>query len=177
MSVEPREFSLVDYDADVIARTVAEVATALGVANPIRVVVDETTPLAKRSAELDGPPDPDTAVVLRFQSGALEDSRDLTNFGPRRARLSAGLALLRARDRLRPDFADVPSDRELTNAQNAAWDTYCAGRLARAGLEPSEQQFRYDFRNRFGFTDAVDRRFDEVWLADDLGWSDLLGDD
>ena len=68
--------------------------------------------------------------------------------------------MLRARDRLRPDFADTPPDLELTNPQNSAWDVYCGGRLERLGIPVPIQRFRYDFRNRFGFTDDVDRIFD-----------------
>ena len=139
------------------------------------MIVDETTPLAKRAASLVGEPGPDAVIELRLQSGALEDTRHLTSFGPRRARVSVGLALLRARDRLRPDFADVPSDLELTNSQNSAWDAYCAGRLERAGIDGASQRYRYDVRNRFGVRVEVDATFDRMRAADDLAWSDLPG--
>ena len=172
VTVAPERFTLVAYDADRIADVVREMAALLGISNPIAVEVDEKTPLSKMSAVVEGTSS-DAVITLRLQSGALEDTRHLTHFSEARARLSLGRVMLRARDRLRSDFADAPDDLELTNAQNAAWDAYCGGRLERLGLGPVQQQYRYDFRNRFGFTDDVDVIFDRVWASDDLGWHDL----
>lgn len=181
ISITPEVFSLVNYDSDEIADVLRDVAERLGIANPIRLEVDETTPLSKMSAELvdergdgiAGPASSDAVISLRVESGALEDTKHLTNFGAERATISLGRVLLRARDRMRPDFADVPRDEELSLPENAAWDAYCAGRLERAGLEPNQQRFRYNFRNRFGFSDDVDATFEELWAADDLAWSEL----
>lgn len=172
MQVAPEQFSLVKYDADEIAAVVIEMADLIGLSNPISVFVDETTPLAKMSADVDGTSS-DTPIVVRVESGALEDTRHLTNFSPERARQRLGRVMLRARDRLRPDFADAPPDLELTNPQNSAWDVYCGGRLERLGIAVPTQRFRYDFRNRFGFSDEIDRLFEQLWAADDLGWADL----
>ena len=172
VTVAPERFTLVKYDAARIAELVRELAERLGLSNPIAVDINEKTPLAKMSASVDGTSS-DATITLRLESGALEDTRHLTNFSEERARLSLGRIMLRARDRLRPDFAGVPDDRELTNPQNTAWNTYCGGRLERLGLEPNQQQYRYDFRNRFGFRDDVDVMFDRLWAADDLGWADL----
>jgi hypothetical protein len=172
VTVAPERFTLVAYDADQIAEIVRDLATQLGLSNPIAVEVDEKTPLSKMSAVVDGSSSDDT-ITLHLQSGALEDTRHLTNFSEAHARRSLARVMLRARDRLRPDFADAPDDLALTNTQNAAWDVYCGGRLERLGLNPVQQRYRYDFRNRFGFTDEVDSVFDRVWAADDLGWHDL----
>lgn len=181
ISVLPEVFSFINFDADEIAAVVRDVAGRLGIANPIRVEVDESTPLAKMSARLvdddgnviTGPASSDALIDIRVESGALENTQRLTNFGAERAAVSLGRVLLRARDRLRADFADVPADEELSLAENAAWDAYNAGRLARAGIPVNQQRFRYNFRNRFGFSDEVDATFDQLWLADDLGWNDL----
>jgi hypothetical protein len=172
VTVAPERFTLVAYDADQIAEIVRDLAAQLGLSNPMAVEVDEKTPLSKMSAVVDGTSSDDT-ITLRLQSGALEDTKHLTNFSEGHARRSLGRVMLRARDRLRPDFADAPDDLALTNAQNAAWDAYCAGRLERLGLDPVQQQYRYDFRNRFGFSDEIDTVFDQLWAADDLGWHDL----
>jgi hypothetical protein len=75
---------------------------------------------------------------------------------------------------MRPDFADAPADVELSLQENAAWDTYCVGRLARLGVPVNQQRWRYNHRNRFGFHDDVDAAFDALWAADDLGWSAML---
>jgi len=172
VQVAPERFSLVKYDAGEIAAVVVELAELIGLSNPISVFVDETTPLAKMSAEVESMSS-DAPIVLRLESGALEDTRHLTNFSSERARQRLGRVMLRARDRLRPDFADAPPDLELTNPQNSAWDVYCGGRLERLGIEVPTQRFRYDFRNRFGFSDEVDAVFDRLWASDDLGWHDL----
>ena len=174
VTVAPEQFSLVKYDAVRIAEITRDLAESLAVTNPIAVEVDERTPLSKMSASVDGTSS-DATVTLRLQSGALEDTKHLTNFSETRARLSLGRVMLRARDRMRPDFTDAPDDLQLTNRQNAAWDAYCGGRLERLGLGPVKQQYLYDFRNRFGFSDEVDALFERVWAADDLGWADLDG--
>jgi hypothetical protein len=172
VTVSPQAFIFVKYDAAEIAEVVAELAERFQIANPIRVVVDETTPLAKVYEEVDAASS-DATITLHAQSGALEDRQHPMSFSATGARESLGRILLRARDRMRADFADAPADLELTLTQNAAWDTYCAGRLARMGVEVNQQRWRYNHRNRFGFNDRVDAEFDRLWSADDLGWSDI----
>ncbi len=169
--VSPAEFRLIKYDAGAIAAVTTEMAELLGVPNPIRVLVDETTPLAKMSAEVGESSDDE--ITIRVESGALENTQRFTHFGERAARESIGRMLLRARDRMRPDFAETPGDLDLDNAQNAAWDAYCAGRLAQADVEVNQQRFRYNYRNRFDFSDAADARFDQIWVSNDLGWDEL----
>lgn len=172
ITVTPAEFQFVQYDAAEISALVADLAERLGVANPIHLIVDETTPLAKTSAELESASS-DTTIVIRAESGALENTKRFTTFGPNHARESIGRMLLRASDRLRDDFADTPPDLELSLEENAAWDSYCAGRMAQRGYAIIEQRWRYNYRNRFGFSDATDAAFDHLWAATDLGWSDL----
>lgn len=172
ITVEPDHFTFVHYEPDRIVDVVSELAGLLGVGNPVHVIVDETTPAAKVSAEVDGTSS-DAQITIRVESGALDDFQRLTHFGADNARQSLGRMLLRARDRMRPDFADTPADLDLSNAENAAWDAYCVGRLTRAGIDTNQQRWRYNYRNRFGFSDAVDAEFDRLWAADDLGWDDL----
>ena len=172
VTVTPEEFHLIKYEASEIAAVVAGLAELLGVTNPIHVVVDETTPLAKMSAVV-ADRSSDTTITIRAESGALEDTQRFTPFSAENARGSLGRMMLRARDRLRPDFADTPGDLDLSLTENAAWDTYCAGRLARLGLPVNQQRFRYNHRNRFGFSDEVDADFDQLWAADDLSWDDI----
>ena len=181
ISVTPEVFAFISYDSNEIADVLRDVAARLDIANPIRLEVDETTPLGKMSARLldgdgtviSGPASSDATLGVRDESGALEDTTRFTNVTRRRASISHGRIQLRARVRLRADYADVAPDEQLSLSENAAWDAYCAGRLDRAGFEPNKQRFRYNFRNRFGFSDAVDAIFDELWDADDLGWDDL----
>lgn len=173
VTVSPEEFTFVKYDAAVIAAIVAELAEQLEIANPIRVVVDETTPLAKVYEEIEAASS-DATITLHAESGALEDRKHPMSFSAPGAREALGRVLLRAHDRMRADFADAPADLELSLEENAAWDTYCAGRLERMGVETNQQRWRYNHRNRFGFHDGVDAAFDALWAADDLGWSDVV---
>lgn len=173
ITVSPAEFTFVKYESGVIAEIVAELAAMLEISNPIEVIVDETTPLAKLSEELDGTSS-DATITLHAESGALEDRRHPMSFSRDAARESLGRILLRAHDRLRTDFAEAPADVDLTLSENAAWDTYCVGRLARLGLATNQQRWRYNHRNRFGFDDGTDAAFDTLWNADDLGWSAVL---
>lgn len=172
VTVSPEEFTFVKYDAAVIAAIVAELAEQLELANPIQVIIDETTPLAKVSEEIDAVSS-DATITLHAESGALEDRKHPMSFSDDVARESLGRILLRAHDRMRPDFTDAPGDLDLTLEQNAAWDTYCAGRLARMGVRVNQQRWRYNHRNRFGFHDDVDAHFDQLWTADGLGWNAL----
>ena len=113
MSVAPNEFTFVKYDADEIAEVVADLADRIGLANPIRIVVDETTPLAAMSSTIDGTSS-DALITIHVESGALEDTKHFTNFNRHHAEISLGRMLLRAHDRLRPDFADAPDDESLS---------------------------------------------------------------
>jgi hypothetical protein len=171
-TVTPSEFTFVKFDAAEIETIVTELAELLEVANPIRVVVDETTPLAKLYETLDGVSS-DAVITLHAESGALEDRKHPMSFSPSAARESLGRVLLRASDRLRPEFADAPEDLDLTLAENAAWDTYSAGRLARRGVATNKQRWQYNHRNRFGFSDAVDVGFERLWSAEGLSWSEV----
>jgi hypothetical protein len=173
VTVTPAQFVQVKYDSAKIAELVTDLAEQLGVSNPIELTIDETTPLAKIISELDAASS-DAVIRIAAQSGALENTKVLTTLGPVQTKVAVGRMLLRARDRMRDDFADAPADNDLTREENAAWDTYCAGRLLRAGCEIHEQRWRYNHRNRFGFSDAVDADFDRLWAADDLGWASLI---
>ena len=86
---------------------------------------------------------------------------------------SLGRVLLRVRDRLNDGFGDAPPDEDLTLAQVAAWETYSVGRLERLGIDVNQQRWRYNFRNRHGFTDEADQAFNRLWASDGLTWDEL----
>jgi len=172
VSVAPAEFTQVKFDAAEIAALVTALAERLGVSNAIELIVDETTPLAKIVCSIEAPSS-DATIVIHAQSGAIENTKQLTKLGVTQLNTSVGRMLLRARDRMRSDFADAPQDDDLSLIETAAWDTYCAGRLARSGVQINAQRWRYNHRNRLGFNDAADADFDRLWLADDLAWSDV----
>jgi hypothetical protein len=173
VTITPGDFNFVKFDAQQIADVVAEVAESLGVANPIRVVIDETTPLARLLSEIDGTSS-DAQITIHAESGAFEETRRPTYFSYERTATSIGRMLLRARDRMRPDFADVEPDIDLSVEELAAWDAYSTARLARLGQRIKQQRWRYNYRNRFGFSDETDAAFDRLWECDEVGWSDVM---
>ena len=164
VTVTPAEFTMVFYDAGRISTVAGEVLALLGLDDDLLVEVDERTPVA-RVTVTDGAP-----VVVRAESGAFEDTRKPRAMSEAAVQLALGRVLLRLRDRRSGGFAEAPSDDELSLAQVAAWDTYVIARLRRLGWPIHEQRWRYNFRNRHGFSDAADGAFDELWQADGLAW-------
>lgn len=177
VTVTPPEFRFVSYDANLIARSAATIADAIGLGDvPIVVEVDETTPLARMTLHLPGSPESDLlggAIVIRAESGAFEDTRRPRHQSEVATANSLGRLLLRARDRLSGGFGEAPSDADLSLAQVAAWETYCVGRLERLGIVVNQQRWRYNFRNRHGFTDRSDAAFERLWASDGLTWGEL----
>lgn len=177
VTVTPSEFRFVSYDADLIARSAATIAEAIGLGDlPIAVEVDETTPLARMTLHLPGSPESDAhggAIVIRAESGAFEDTRRPRHQSEVATANSLGRQLLRARDRLLGGFGEAPADADLTLAQVAAWEVYCVGRLERLGVAVNQQRWRYNFRNRHGFSDRVDTAFEQLWASDGLTWAEL----
>jgi hypothetical protein len=168
VTVNPEEFTLVLFDAPALAATLSELMDRLGlIERALRVDVDETTPIVRISVQ-DGDP-----IVLAAGSGAFEDPRVPRHQSEVHIVTNAGRPLLRVRDRDDGSFAAAPADDDLTLAQLAAWDAYSVGRLGRLGYPVHEQRWRYNFRNRHGFSDLADAAFDRLWMADRLTWADV----
>jgi hypothetical protein len=168
VTVTPAEFTFVHFDAEVIERTVTELLERLGMGGrDVAVEVDETSPIARVDVH---PGDPLRLVV---ESGAFEDTRRPREMSEEAVAAASGRMLLRVRDRDGGQFAGAPADDDLSLAEMAAWDSYSAGRLGRAGYAVNRQRWLYHFRNRHGFTDAADQAFAELWEADGLSWDEL----
>lgn len=168
VEVTPEAFRFVAFDSAYISRIAEHLVAQFGLQqHNIRVVVDETTPLARITVRIGDP------IELTFQSGAFEDTRRPRQQSELATTRALGRALMKVRDRLSNDFEDAPDDASLTLAQTAAWDTYIVGRLARNKIEINQQQWRYNFRNRHGFTDVADIVFDSLWSSDQLTWADV----
>jgi hypothetical protein len=168
VSVAPQEFHYVAFDADLIRRVAEELLSSLGLeSRDVHIEVDETTPLARTRVTID------ETISIRAESGAFEDTKRPRQQSENTTATSLGRVLLRARDRLTGGFGDAPPDDELSLAQMAAWEAYCVGRLERLGIPVNQQRWRYNFRNRHGFTDQVDIAFDRLWASDALTWADL----
>ena len=168
VTVTPQTFNFVTYDASLIERVTDELLASLGLTDrDVNVVVDETTPLSRVRVEIG-----DT-IDIRAESGAFEDTKRPRQQSEVATATSLGRVLLRVRDRLDGGFGEAPPDDELSLAEVAAWETYCVGRLSRLGIEVHEQRWRYNFRNRHGFTDDADLAFNRLWTSDGLTWGEM----
>lgn len=166
-TVEPSSFKFVNFDAAIIATLSDGLVEVLGIDRPVCVVVDEATPLARIRTEIGD------AITIRVESGAFEDSRRPRDQSELATTATLARALLRARDRIGGGFGEAPGDDDLSLRQVAAWEVYCAGRMARLGVPVNQQRWKYNFRNRHGFTDIADEAFDRIWTADGLTWGEL----
>jgi hypothetical protein len=168
VTVTPQAFKFVAYNAALIQRVAEELLASLGLADrDVHIEVDETTPLGRTRVEIGD------ALSIRVESGAFEDTKRPRQQSEVATATTLGRLLLRVRDRLSGGFGEAPPDDELSLAQVAAWETYSVGRLSRLGIEVNEQRWRYNFRNRHGFTDAVDDAFNRLWSSDALTWGEL----
>ena len=169
ITVIPETFTFVTYDGARITEITEKLANELGFApdTAITVDIDESTPLGRLHVESIDP------IVLKIEGGAIEESTAPRQLGERATADVIGRLLLRVRDRRDPNFGEAPDDEKLDLAQQAAWDTYCVGRLNRLGYDVREPRRRYIFRNRHGFSDIADAVFQRLWTADGLTWADL----
>ncbi len=168
VTVTPQTFSYVFFDAELIRSIAAGLLGALGMNDhEVFIDVDETTPLARINCTIDD------AIRIHADSGAFEDTRRPRQQSETATATSLARVLLRARDRLVGGFGEAPADEELSLAQVAAWETYCIGRLRRLGVPVNQQRWRYNFRNRLGFSDATDAAFEQIWTSEGLTWGEL----
>ena len=168
VSVTPQQFTFVAYDAALIQRIAEQLLASLGMQDhDVAIEVDESTPLARVRVEVADP------IAIRAESGAFEDPKRPRQQSETMTATSLGRVLLRVRDRLLGGFANAPPDKQLSLAEMAAWEAYCLGRLERLGITVNQQRWRYNFRNRHGFTDHSDAAFDRLWGGDALTWDDL----
>lgn len=167
VTVIPQTFNFVAYDAALIERVAEELLASLGLDRDVHIEVDETTPLSRTRVEIG-----DT-ISIRAESGAFEDTKRPRQQSEVATATSLGRLLLRVRDRLNSGFGEAPPDDQLTLAQVAAWETYSVGRLSRLGIDVNEQRWRYNFRNRHGFTDDADEAFNRLWSSEGLTWGEL----
>jgi hypothetical protein len=172
VQVIPETFTLVDYDAGVIAGLTEELAAKTGFPDDVDIAVeiDEELPLPLTGATADVA---DGRAVLWFSGANFEDGRRRTHFDESIARTELATSLLRAADRLGPGFAGVPVDEELTDAHRHAWEVWAEGRTARLGEHSRKVRRQYHFRLYNGFTDVADAAFERLWSADALTWADL----
>jgi hypothetical protein len=168
VTVVPEEFTYVTFEAPAIEALLAGLLDRLGMADrALRMEINEASPVVRIAAD-DGDP-----IVMRADSGAFEEPRRPRSLSDDNVVTNGGRVLLRLRDRSDGSFADAPAEADLTLAQTAAWDTYSVGRIGRLGYHVHQPRWRYNFRNRHGFSDATDATFDRLWGTDRLTWVEL----
>lgn len=167
VTLTPEQFTFVFYDADQIIAVAERIAAAAELDGDIHLEVDESTPLGRLGVSSLDP------IEVWAQGGAFEDSRRPRCLSERSLAEALGRLMFRVKDRLDPGFAEAPGEEQLTLQQRNVWDTYCLGRLARAGYDVAKPRWLYHFRTRQGFTDVADGAFERVWTADGLTWADL----
>jgi hypothetical protein len=170
VSIEPEQFSLVEFDREELTALVERLLAAIGLERDVEIDVDQTTPLGEATVVAVEP-----AIRIHCESGALEDARRLRHLSPSGAANVLGRLLFRVRDRLHPAFGDPPADDAIGLETSTAWDAYAVGRLVRLGFRHFDDRQRrlYQFRTRHGFTDAADAAFDALWDGEDLTWADI----
>jgi hypothetical protein len=168
VEVRPETFTMVSFDAEELAAIADRLLDEIGLTGTdVTIEVDETSPLGRARVTSAEP------AVLAIESGALEDPKRPRQLGRDDAADVIGRLLWRVRDRLDPDFGDVPPDDDLPLPLSVAWDVHCVGRLARLGYRAQRQRRLYAFRNRHGFTDVADAAFAKLWDAERLTWSQI----
>ncbi len=172
ITVRPDPFTLIDYDAKVIAGIIEDCAAHVGVAPGVDITLDVDeelfAPLVGWAADADK-----GAIHLWISGGNLEDNRLPRTFSESQARRDLTLALFRGNDRLSDAFSAAPPDASLTRGERSAWDVYAVGRAARLGLPVRRQAQLYDFRLQHGFTDVADAAFDRLWNAQTMTWDGI----
>ena len=167
VTVAPETYNLVEFDGEHIRAVASKLMDEIGVPVPLRVEVDETTPLGRAWTSSLEP------LVLSVESGAFEDPKRPRHLSERSVADVIGRLLFRVRDRLDPTFGEVPADDDLSLPASTAWDAYAVGRLARLGYPAQRQRRLYHFRNRHGFSDVADAAFERLWTGDGLTWADI----
>ncbi|MFV0526017.1 MAG: hypothetical protein ACK5RL_16140 [Acidimicrobiales bacterium] len=171
ITVVPDRFTQVFFDADRIASlTTAALARVpeLDLASAVEVRVDQNAATSQATVTSVDP------IVFAVDSGALEDYRDPRYLGDEAAAVTLTRLFLEVADRRRDDFGGPDLDAEVSLAHAQAWDVVLHGRTEALGLELYRPRYRYNFRNRHGFTDAADAVFDRLWTAGPVPWDQIV---
>ena len=172
ITVSPDPFTLIEYDAAVIAGIIEDAAALVGLPTDVEIEleVDEVlfAPLVGHMTDTE-----DGKVKLWISGANFEDSRRPRTFSAEQASRDLTIMLFRAKDRLSEEFADAPSDAELSRAERAAWDVYAVGRATALGINVGRQAQLYEYRLQHGFTDVADAAFERLWNAPSMTFAGI----
>ena len=163
--IRPQTWTKVAFDAELLA-TLAQRALESVAPLPddldVQIEVDENQATNRvRVASL-------SPLTLRVDGGALENYRQPRTTGELESSITFTRLFLEVADRRSDTFGAPDLSQELSHAHRMAWDVNLYGRASRHGLRIHQPRYRYNFRNRHGFSDLADRTFDTLWAEDDL---------
>ncbi|MEM9134335.1 MAG: hypothetical protein AAF962_23345 [Actinomycetota bacterium] len=171
ITVEPRSYVNVEFDADVLAGLAAEALARVPEVDPgvgVAVNIDENAATTTfRITSLD-------PLIFDVDSGAVENLKDPRRVGNEHAAVTFTRLFLEVADRRAAWFGAPELDADLSQAHATAWDVNLHGRVAGRGLRQHQPRYRYNFRNRHGFSDRADEVFEQLWSAGEIPWSRIV---
>ena len=169
--VQPQTYTKVDFDADLLhtlALRSLESVAALPDDLDVTVNIDEDQATNRVGISSLDP------VVFEIDGGAVEHYKVPRTVGELESMITFTRLFLELADRQSETFGAPALDEELSHARRMAWDVHLYGRTSRHGLHIHQPRYRYNFRNRHGFSDLADRTFDKLWAADELTWAQIV---
>lgn len=170
ITVQPTTYNHVSFDpieiADYADKALA--MSGLPVGLDIELVVDEVLSTNRVRVESVDP------VKVVAESGALENYQVPRTVGELPTLISLCRLFLEVGDRRSETFGAPSLDSELAPAHRMAWDVALFGRVAQLGLSIHQPRYRYNFRNRHGFSDTADGVFDTLWLSAPNTWAGIV---
>jgi hypothetical protein len=171
ITIWPPTFTKVEYEASQLAELVRG-ASALVPALPpdldVEVRVDEEQATTRATVMSMEP------LVFAVDSGALENLKDPRRCGELESTVTFVRLFLEVVDRRSESFGAPELGMPTTQAHKISWEVNLFGRASRLGLRLHSPRFRYDFRNRHGFSDNADQIFDVLWASDDLSFARIV---
>lgn len=168
--VKPETYTKVDFDSELIqtlAQRALESVAALPDDLDVEVQVDENQATNRMRIESADP------LVLAIDGGALENYKDPRTVGDLESSITLTRLFLEIADRESESFGAPALDAEISRSHRMAWDVNLFGRTSRHGLHIHQPRYRYNFRNRHGFSDLADRTFDKLWSSDSLTFAEI----
>ncbi len=168
LTVLPDTFEKVFFDVEQIQAAFADAAGRVaGLTSEFSatLTVDEDLPTARMAVVSLDP------VAFRAEGGALENTRVPRTFGHDAATAHFTRLLLEYMDRTNPDFGAPPLGETIELGPRIAWDVSLFGRASALGCRVHKPKYLYNFRNRWGFTDAADAAFEALFSAGPTTWA------
>lgn len=169
--VQPETYTKVDFDnaliVSVAQRSLENVAP---LPNDLEVAVEVEEDQATNRVRISSL-DP---VRFSIDGGALENYKVPRTTGELETGITFTRLFLELSDRQSQSFGAPEFGAEIPRAHRMAWDVNLYGRTSRHGLHIHEPRYRYNFRNRHGFSDLADRTFDTLWAGDELTWAEII---